>query len=1077
LPCAEVATGAVPGRAARARDRPGPPFARPILAVLLGAALLAGTPSTTRPADSELAFDDARGVEFALLAVRLDGMVLSEAMPCYQTVEGTLVPLGALCELLGLAIQVDPVRGVAEGFFIREGRRFLLDTRVQRVRVEGRERTYDPQRVRVARQDILVETGLLATWLPIDLVLEPYEGLLRVRPREPLPLQQRWVRQQRIGQNRERMGAWAPAGPLAPTPRTLWDMPFTDQTLTVASSPSSAVGNRLWVQHTAYLVTELLYSEVAARLTQSTGSEGMELHGRAARRDPDGGLLGPLHAREVAGGEIVFPGQDLLSRSVTSDGVIVSNFPLSQPTQFDQHTFQGSLPPGWEVELYRNGAIIAYRQADASGMYAFENVPLLYGRNVFQRVFYGPHGQRRAEDDVFEVGRDLTPPGESWYRFAASGAGSEAERSLAEWNRGLTKRVSTEVNLASIRLRGTLHRYGVAGLSLLTGRVLGRLSVGGDAAGGRVASADVQTRRAGVGMRLRHTRAEGFHSDALNVVARRRGISVLRVDAVLHPPRLPRLPLVVEFSHDHADPADGVDQVVGRLAGSSRGLSVSNQATWTRVRSATQPVRERSSGQLLVNRRMRRFSLRGELEYRMTGSENPSAVSLVTDLSAGRNSVVGAGVRRELDTGRLRYQVGYQRSEGRLGVGIQSSYIPGVGFAGSVQFTLGLNREPRTGAWSRHARPIADAGAVSAGVFLDANGNGVMDPGETPIEDADLLLENNSDLGRTDSAGVAFVSNLAGDRPMNLSVAPASLADPQWILDPPAVQIVPRAGKVSRVDFAVLLSGEVAGTVRMRSAAGMIPAAGVTLELVPVDGTRAVRVTRSDYDGFYNFAELRPGYYTLRVPAAATQRRGLGAVPERALVIDRSGPVLDGVDFLLEAAVAAPVATAPVVEPVAPAPVATAQGAAVPVAAAPVVEPVAPAPVATAQGAAVPVAAAPVVAAPVVTAPVVTAPVVTAPVAAAPRVAVGAQRHATPVAAVKRAHVAPVAVETRQGAAPAAVGTRRTSPAGANASHPPTVVRRGPEPSAAHRESFLEMLWRIVKTFVKRVVRAVGIRR
>ena len=862
--------------------------------------MLVGAPSRARADDHDLALDDAPGAEFTLLGVRLGGMVLSEAMPCYQTDEGTLVPLGALSELLGLAIQVDPARGVAEGFFIREGRRFMLDTRAQRVRVEDRERAYDAARVRLARQDILVETGLLSAWLPIDLVVDPYEGLLRVRPREPLPLQQRWERQQRIAQNRASVGALAPAGPLSPTPRTLWDMPFTDQTLTVTSSPSSAAGNRLLVQHTAYLVTELLYNEVAARLTQNPGSEGMDLHARAARRDFDGGLLGPLHAREVAGGEIVFPGQHLVSRPVTGDGVIVSNFPLSQPTQFDQHTFQGSLPPGWEVELYRNGAIIAYQQADARGTYAFENVSLLYGQNVFQRVFYGPQGQRRTENDVFEVGGDLTPPGESWYRVVSLGAGSELERSLAEWNHGLTSRVSTDVNLASIRLRGTTQRYGVAGVSLLTGRVLGRLSVGGDAVGGRVASADVQTRRAGVGLHLRHTRAEGFHSEVLNDAARRREISALRVDAMLRPPVLPPLPLVVEFSRNDLDRADCVDQVVGQLAGSSRGLAVSNQSTWTRTRRAALPTRECASGRLLVNRRLRRLSLRGELDYRMTGPDGPSAVSLVTDMSVGRSSVVGGGVKRDLPSRRLCYQIGYRRSEGRLGVGFQSSYIPGVGLAGSLQLTLGLNREPRAGTWSPHAWPVADAGAVSAGVFLDANGNGVRDAGETPIEDAGLLLENASDLGRTDSAGVAFVSNLPGDRHMNLSVTPASLVDPQWILEHPAVQIVPRAGKVSRVDFAVLLSGEVAGTVRIRGAAGVRPAEGIALELVPVDGTRAVRVTRSDYDGFYNFAELRPGYYTLRIPAAVMRRRGLAPVPEHVLVIDHSGPVLDGVDFLLE---------------------------------------------------------------------------------------------------------------------------------------------------------------------------------
>jgi hypothetical protein len=41
---------------------------------------------------------------------------------------------------------------------------------------------------------------------------------------------------------------------------------------------------------------------------------------------------------------------------------------------------------------------------------------------------------------------------------------------------------------------------------------------------------------------------------------------------------------------------------------------------------------------------------------------------------------------------------------------------------------------------------------------------------------------------------VAFVSNLPGDRPMNLSVTTASLEDPPWILAHPAPRIVPRAG-------------------------------------------------------------------------------------------------------------------------------------------------------------------------------------------------------------------------------------------------------------------------------------------
>ena len=57
-----------------------------------------------------------------------------------------------------------------------------------------------------------------------------------------------------------------------------------------------------------------------------------------------------------------------------------------------------------------------------------------------------------------------------------------------------------------------------------------------------------------------------------------------------------------------------------------------------------------------------------------------------------------------------------------------------------------------------------------------------------------------------------------------------------------------------------------------------------------------------------------------------------------------------------------------------------------------------------------------------------------------------------------------------------AVGTHRPVQAGAKAGSA-LAPERVTGPSAAHRESFLEMLWRIIKTVVKSVVRAVRVQR
>ncbi|HVP40046.1 MAG TPA: hypothetical protein VMS93_12775 [Candidatus Saccharimonadales bacterium] len=870
-----------------------------LLAALLALLTLA-QPAHPAPTPPEPTSEEDSGPELSLAAVRLGGAVLTDALACYQTPEGLLVPLGALSGLLDLAIEVDTARGRADGFFIREGRHFTLDMRARSVRVEDHERPYDASRVRRMGGDIYVEAGLLASWLPLDLTFDSYAAVLWVQPREPLPMQLRWERQRLIAHNLSQLGAHAASAPVIPTPYGPWDVPFIDQTLSFSLAPKSDGGRRVWLQHTAYVTMDLLYTEAGARFTGETRDGSSEFHAHAARKDPDAGLLGWLHAREIAGGEVAYPGLDLVARPASGNGFVLSSFPLTQPSQFDQHTFRGNLPPGWEVELYRNGAILAYQQASPEGTYTFENVPLLFGWNSFQRVFYGPQGQRRVETDVFNVGADLTPPRQSYYQAVVSGLGTRDERSLLEWNYGLTRRVSTTVSLASARLEDATRRYGNLGVQVLCGNLLGSADVANDLGHGLVTKAGVQTRVGQLGILLRHVQADGFRSEELNTQTRTREITTLRFDAMIRPPALPAFPMVLEMSRDRIDGSRVVEQVAGRVSCSRHGLSISDFTTWTRTTDPGSAQQKRTEGTLLLSRQLRHFALRGELDYEFEGSQSRNAMSVTAEVPTGEASQLAAGLNREMASGQLRYLLGYQKTGGGLGVGLQTSYTPGVGLAGNLSFTVGLNRDPRTRTWQMHARSVAGAGAASARVFLDSNGNGVMDPGEPPIGGVSLLLDDSFSPAQTGRDGVAFISNMPSDRGVDLSVVPATLEDPQWILERPAAQLVPRAGKVSMVDFPVLLSGEAAGTVRVRSAQGRKPAEGIQLELVDPPTGEVVRHTRSDYDGFYNFDELKPGRYVVRLVGVQLARLGLALPPERQVDIGRSGDVLDGLDFLLE---------------------------------------------------------------------------------------------------------------------------------------------------------------------------------
>ena len=55
--------------------------------------------------------------------------------------------------------------------------------------------------------------------------------------------------------------------------------------------------------------------------------------------------------------------------SSIGNGLLLSNVPLTRPLNYRSQTFQGDLPPGWDVELYFNDALIGFVQSRPDGRY------------------------------------------------------------------------------------------------------------------------------------------------------------------------------------------------------------------------------------------------------------------------------------------------------------------------------------------------------------------------------------------------------------------------------------------------------------------------------------------------------------------------------------------------------------------------------------------------------------------------------------------------------------------------------------------------------------------------------------
>ncbi len=133
-----------------------------------------------------------------------------------------------------------------------------------------------------------------------------------------------------------------------------------------------------------------------------------------ARHDPDAGLLGPMRARSVAVGQL--RAADRAERDARQPDTATASWSATgRSTSRRASTGTPSAatwPPGWDVTLYYNDALIGYQTARSDGQYAFEDLPLSFGPNEFRLVFNGPLGQVRVERQSFLLDQSVIAPGE-----------------------------------------------------------------------------------------------------------------------------------------------------------------------------------------------------------------------------------------------------------------------------------------------------------------------------------------------------------------------------------------------------------------------------------------------------------------------------------------------------------------------------------------------------------------------------------------------------------------------------------------------------------------------------------------
>lgn len=866
-----------------------------------------------------LAIVERDELDFLLLELRLNDLVLVEAITGFISGSSVILPLRDFATALDFPLSVDQTAGTAGGWFLKKSRLFSLDVSRGEVVIEGRIKKFNPALVEIHGEDIFVDIRLLSRWFPIDIGFDISNQTINLASREPLPVEQRMAREDYRARAFSGKTVQNADLPVHDVPFKIMDWPVIDIDTEFTGNKTNSAPTQKSASYSALMSGDLLYSNASLYVAGSNQQTVDRARLRLDRVDPEGNALGNLplgmEVTEATAGDFFTPQLSEISRSTLGRGVMVTNVPIDTPNEFDKITLNGDLALGWEVELYRNEVLIGYESEQTDGQYTFEDVPLVFGVNVLRLIFYGPQGQEREEIRQIRVGPDQVSPGEIQYRMAAS----QHERPLllrnktapdsiegkhrlfAEIKTGISSNLSVGANYVDIPMEDAeAQRYATLTTSATLGNVYSRLDLVKQFNQGFAINANAQTSLFGVALIGEHSVYRDFFSEQVtNSSDPIRSSSALRLDGVVPETLIPRIPFSFTLNHDRYQSGDDSTKATNRLSTAVGPASVTNSLNY-QITSNDNETTDTLSGNFLVGGRIGDFRVRGTTSYAVIPIKEVQSVGLTGDWTITPDYQGSAGVTHNLSETNPEtvYSLGAntQFDLAVVGFNVDHSSLGTTEMKMTMSFSVG--RDPHSGTLNVSKTSIADKGAAMAHVFLDVNANGTFDEGDEPLKGVKFMVDRRMMEGQTDENGNAYLTGLEAYRTTTLKVDRGTLEDPFWISSSEGVQMMPRPGSTAEVEFPIVSTSEIDGSVFRKWTDKRGEAAGVVVQLVNPDGSIA-RELRSAYDGFFLFDFVVPGTYTLRVDPAQLEKLGLKQSKGYTIVVDGSGTIHSGRNFTL----------------------------------------------------------------------------------------------------------------------------------------------------------------------------------
>jgi len=563
-------------------------------------------------------------------------------------------------------------------------------------------------------------------------------------------------------------------------------------------------------------------------------------------------------------------------RSRALDGVAITNAPFVRPSLIGSLRYSGSLEPGWSVEAYRGGDLVAFDSADASGGFAIA-LPVRYGENPVDFVAYGPFGEIREFNRTYRVLNELLPARQFEYGLAGGRCPQPSFICNATANLdvryGATARWTVQGGLDQFwrdSLPDRTHPY-----AALVGNPSNDWAIQSEVVGAGLVRGALRYEPS-VDLRLEGEYVH-FARDSASVLAVPGRRAQWTLTGFLRP----------KTSHGFFFFDGRFERITtdaGALTRTRLGASLQTDEmrllpyVRTEHGQAVGGNREYAGLSTFIMPRGRWGMFLSQMLLR-TNAEVERRAGLVS-WSAFAAHPVTRGVRLEVGANWLRGDAGLTYTLTVTSYfsalrAVTSVLAPPGQPVSATQFLQGsVLWDRRTDRVDVAPGPSLERSGLSGRVFMDVNTNGLRDVGEAGVANARVLVGSLST--RTDSTGAYHVWDLVPFEPVIVSLDSVSLDSPLLVPLFARTSIVPGPNRFRSLDIPVVEAGVIEGRV-VRNGAGV---GGVTLILTDRrNGTRRTLVTFND--GAFYLMGVKPGDYELTVEEQVLDALTVDAEPLR----------------------------------------------------------------------------------------------------------------------------------------------------------------------------------------------------